>query len=241
MWECELLALWFLLLDLLHVTMCALNSIVLQALRPSSLIFHLQHGTITTTVPASKAQVMPFISPPFPPAVFYQLQLSARAGQVFSLPAPLDIIPLHYRGGSIVPTQAPAVTTTAARTNPFAADVALDDMGAAEGWAYIDDGVSISAPYTMLHMVASAAGSCAGTVRISATTANYKPSVVFGKFRVMGLNPSCYTGSAPVVTANSRAVAPVQWVGGLLTFDTASLAINVAEALVLAFAPPAAW
>jgi hypothetical protein len=162
-------------------------------------------------------------------------------GQVIDLPAPLDIIPLHYRGGSIVPTQAPAVTTTAARTNPFGADVALDEMGAAEGWAYIDDGVSVSAPYTMLHMVASASGSCAGTVKIAAIAADYKPNVVFGKFRVMGLGPACYTGTVPVVTANTRAVASVQWVGGLLTIDLASLAIDVAEPLVVAFAPPAAW
>ena len=196
----------------------------------------------------------------FPPAIWYNyydgsfikssgdarpfLRLSHNSlllGQVVDLPAPLEIIPLHYRGGSIVPTQAPAVTTTAARTNPFGADVALDEMGAAEGWAYIDDGVSVSAPYTMLHMVASASGSCAGTVKIAATAADYKPNVVFGKFRVMGLGHACYTGTVPVITANTRAVASVQWIGGLLTIDLAGLAIDVAEPLVIAFAPPAAW
>jgi alpha-glucosidase len=149
----------------------------------------------------------------------------------------LDIIPLHYRGGSIVPTQAPALTTTASRANPFGADVALDESGAAEGWAYLDDGVTVSAPYTMLHMAASSTGSCSGTVKISPTIAGYKSSVIFGKFRLMGIDSSCYPSSAPAVSANSHAVTSLQWIGALLTIDLSSLALDIVQPLVVVFAP----
>jgi hypothetical protein len=139
-----------------------------------------------------------------------------------------------------VPTQTPAVTTTASRANPFGADVAFDEIGTAEGWAYLDDGVSFAASYTMLHMLAYSASDCSGTVKISTTVADYKPSVVFGKFRFMGIKPSCYSHSAPVVSANARAVASVLWSGTLLTIDLSELAIGVAQTLVVAFAAPSA-
>ncbi len=132
------------------------------------------------------------------------------------------------------------MTTTASRANPFGADVAFDESGAAEGWAYLDDGVSVSAPHTVLLMRASSTSGCSGTVQISATVADYKPSVVFGKFRFMGISPSCYTAGVPVVTANSRTVAFVQWSGILLTIDLSALSMDVAQPLIVAFAPPSA-
>jgi hypothetical protein len=210
--------------------------------RPSPPIYLLHCGITITTDPPPKAQV----THPLPPPTLFILAPSSRlissrmyacSGQVI-LPAPLDIIPLHYRGGSIVPTQAPAVTTTASRTNPFGADIAFGESGAAEGWAYLDDGVSANAPYTMLHMTARSTSGCSGAVTISSTVSDYKPSVVFGKFRFMGIDPSCWAGSVPIVSANSRAVASVQWTGTLLTVDLGALAIDVERPLQVAFAPP---
>ena len=139
-----------------------------------------------------------------------------------------------------MPTQTPAITTTASRANPFGADIAFDEVGAAEGWAYLDDGYSVAASYTMLHMLSYSASDCSGTVKISTTVADYKPSVVFGKFRFMGIKPSCYAHGAPVVSANTRAVASVLWSGTLLTIDLSELAIGVAQTLVVAFAAPSA-
>ncbi|ORX78974.1 putative alpha-glucosidase [Basidiobolus meristosporus CBS 931.73] len=61
-----------------------------------------------------------------------------------TLSAPLDgNLPLHIRGGHIIPTQEPAITIAQSRENPFSLLVALDEQGNAEGGLYLDDGQSI--------------------------------------------------------------------------------------------------
>ena len=50
-------------------------------------------------------------------------------GAWVNLPAPLDTINVHQRGGSIIPTQRDALTTTSARQLPFSLQVALDQRG----------------------------------------------------------------------------------------------------------------
>lgn len=66
----------------------------------------------------------------------------SNGGQV-TLDAPLDTIPLLVRGGVVLPTQAPATTTTISRKNGFTFIAALDSNGAANGTLYWDDGDSI--------------------------------------------------------------------------------------------------
>ncbi|KFP72226.1 Maltase-glucoamylase, intestinal, partial [Acanthisitta chloris] len=56
------------------------------------------------------------------------------------LPAPLDHINLHIRGGYILPWQSPANTTFYSRKNPMGLTVALDDAQFAQGQLYWDDG-----------------------------------------------------------------------------------------------------
>lgn len=63
-------------------------------------------------------------------------------GKNETLQAPLGHIPLHIRGGHILPTQEPAYTTTESRQNPWGLIVALDKDGKAEGKLYSDDGES---------------------------------------------------------------------------------------------------
>ncbi|NXS33395.1 MGA protein, partial [Pomatostomus ruficeps] len=64
-------------------------------------------------------------------------------GQFQTIPAPLDHINLHIRGGYILPLQMPANTTVYSRKNTMALTVALDDALFAEGHLYWDDGVRI--------------------------------------------------------------------------------------------------
>lgn len=54
-------------------------------------------------------------------------------------------IPLHVRGGSVLPMQSPALTTSAARKNPYSLLVAPEnpEQGGATGVLYVDDGVSL--------------------------------------------------------------------------------------------------
>ncbi|XP_023230572.1 lysosomal alpha-glucosidase-like [Centruroides sculpturatus] len=56
--------------------------------------------------------------------------------------APIDKINLALRGGGVIPTQIPNVTTTASRLNPFGLLVILDVVGA-EGELFWDDGDSL--------------------------------------------------------------------------------------------------
>ncbi|XP_017791091.1 PREDICTED: lysosomal alpha-glucosidase-like [Habropoda laboriosa] len=64
-------------------------------------------------------------------------------GLHYTLNAPLDTIPLMIRGGSILPAQKPADTTTNSRKNNFELLIALDDEKTAKGELYWDDGDSL--------------------------------------------------------------------------------------------------
>ncbi|KAG5832885.1 hypothetical protein ANANG_G00295930 [Anguilla anguilla] len=81
-----------------------------------------------------------------PPGTWYSLhdgQPFHSRGQYLLLPAPLDTINVHLRGGYIVPQQEPALTTVASRTNPFLLTVALSAEGWARGELFWDDGDSL--------------------------------------------------------------------------------------------------
>ena len=80
-------------------------------------------------------------------AVYYDFYTHKKqkftAGKNETLAAPLGHIPLHIKGGNIIPTQEPGYTTTESRKNPFGLLVALDAEGTASGKLYLDDGESV--------------------------------------------------------------------------------------------------
>jgi alpha-glucosidase (family GH31 glycosyl hydrolase) len=53
---------------------------------------------------------------------------------------PMDMVNIHILGGSVLPLQQAALTTTASRQNPFRLIVALDASNKAQGSLYWDDG-----------------------------------------------------------------------------------------------------
>lgn len=61
-------------------------------------------------------------------------------GTNLTMHAPIVYIPLHIRGGYILPTQKPAMNTALSRRNPFGLIVAADEKGEARGDLYYDDG-----------------------------------------------------------------------------------------------------
>ncbi|CDK24899.1 unnamed protein product [Kuraishia capsulata CBS 1993] len=67
-----------------------------------------------------------------------------EAGFNETLDAPLGHIPLHVRGGHILPLQEPGYTIHDSRKNPFSLIVALDLDGYASGKLYLDDGESVN-------------------------------------------------------------------------------------------------
>ncbi|XP_048847390.1 lysosomal alpha-glucosidase [Brienomyrus brachyistius] len=81
-----------------------------------------------------------------PPGTWYSLhdgQPYYSKGQYLLLPAPLDTINVHVRGGHIIPQQEPALTTAASRSKPFLLTVALSAAGWAWGELFWDDGESM--------------------------------------------------------------------------------------------------
>lgn len=74
---------------------------------------------------------------------------SGAASQI-TLDAPLGHIPLFVRGGSVLPMQAPSLTTQASRKNPWSLLVALASDGSASGELYLDDGESLAPNATLV-------------------------------------------------------------------------------------------
>ncbi|XP_076845359.1 maltase-glucoamylase isoform X2 [Brachyhypopomus gauderio] len=80
-----------------------------------------------------------------PDAVWYDYEtekkIKERKGH-FDMKLPIDKLGLHIRGGAILPTQRPAVTTTHSRRLPMGLIIALDDNNQASGELFWDDGDS---------------------------------------------------------------------------------------------------
>ncbi|XP_074111651.1 lysosomal alpha-glucosidase isoform X1 [Cotesia typhae] len=73
----------------------------------------------------------------------YYEKISVQNGAILTYIAPLELIPIFIRGGSILPAQKPGKTTTESRNNNFELLVALDKNGRAKGELFWDDGDSI--------------------------------------------------------------------------------------------------
>ncbi|KAG8129188.1 hypothetical protein E2320_015988 [Naja naja] len=79
----------------------------------------------------------------FPLGTWYDILTGSvihSKGQWILLPAPLDTINVHIRGGHILPLQEPALTTTKSRLNGMTLIVALTLEGVARGDLFWDDG-----------------------------------------------------------------------------------------------------
>lgn len=74
---------------------------------------------------------------------WYSGQPVQSSGSTFKLDAPSYMINIHTRGGSILPLQDPAYTTTESRKNSFSLVVSLDINKTAEGDIFWDDGDTI--------------------------------------------------------------------------------------------------
>ena len=84
----------------------------------------------------------------FPEARWYNYENGYEIGRSSDgwadVSAPLDVIPLYFQGGSVVPVQVPAQTTMDSRVNPLGLIVNLDKDGKASGDLYWDSGNSIN-------------------------------------------------------------------------------------------------
>ncbi|VAI92050.1 unnamed protein product [Triticum turgidum subsp. durum] len=72
----------------------------------------------------------------------YSLTVATKTGQHVTLPAPADTVNVHVAGGTILPLQQSALTTSRARRTAFHLLVALAEDGTASGDLFLDDGES---------------------------------------------------------------------------------------------------
>uniref|UniRef100_A0A5F9DBU7 Sucrase-isomaltase, intestinal n=1 Tax=Oryctolagus cuniculus TaxID=9986 RepID=A0A5F9DBU7_RABIT len=89
--------------------------------------------------PVSRGEVTAY----FPGALWYDYYTGADVNakaQWKVLPAPLDHINLHVRGGYILPWQEPALNTNQSRQNALGLIIALDENKEAKGELFWDDG-----------------------------------------------------------------------------------------------------
>lgn len=106
-----------------------------------------------------------------------------------TLDVPLAAIGVHIRGGHIVPVQAPAVTTTESRKNPFGLWVALRPGAASVGSLFWDDGESIdsidSGRYNLFNFMAKD-----GSVQVDKLKAGYTSGqrMILSEVKVYGVS-----------------------------------------------------
>ncbi|CAL8345363.1 unnamed protein product, partial [Arctogadus glacialis] len=108
--------------------------------------------------------------------------------QHFDMYLPADKLGLHIRGGAILPTQTPAVTTTYSRRNPMGLIVALDDNQRAVGELFWDDGDSRATVENGNHIHYNFSVHD-GVLTMQVTHAGYKDlgGLVFGEIKVLGV------------------------------------------------------
>ncbi|NXC03388.1 MGA protein, partial [Orthonyx spaldingii] len=127
----------------------------------------------------------------FPNATWYDFYTEVDTGfrgQYQILPAPLDHINLHIRGGHILPWQNPSNTTFYSRKNPMGLTVALDEAVFAQGHLYWDDGVRIDAYEDGVYLLTSfTANQTALDIRVVHQNYTDPNHLVFTDIRVLGM------------------------------------------------------
>lgn len=74
---------------------------------------------------------------------YNQSAVTASPGENITIDAPLGHIPVYIRGGSVLPTQEPGMTTKECRSNPWGLIAATSQEGTTSGQLYVDDGESL--------------------------------------------------------------------------------------------------
>nr|XP_006821912.1 PREDICTED: sucrase-isomaltase, intestinal-like [Saccoglossus kowalevskii] len=115
----------------------------------------------------------------------------SERGSYVTLNAPSDYIPLHVRGGYIMPTQEPARSTVYSRVLPLGVIVALDDNDSAAGKIFWDDGDSIDT-YENGEFFTADFSASSGELQGVITHDGYRgvDSLVWGTVRVLGVATS---------------------------------------------------
>uniref|UniRef100_A0A8C6HZB2 Sucrase-isomaltase, intestinal n=1 Tax=Mus spicilegus TaxID=10103 RepID=A0A8C6HZB2_MUSSI len=150
-----------------------------------------------------------YVSAYIPDATWYDYETGEKRPwrkQRVDMYLPEDKIGLHLRGGYIIPTQQPDVTTTASRKNPLGLIVALDENQAAKGELFWDDGESKDTIEKKIYILYEFSVSNNNLV-VNCTHSSYPEgnTLVFKTIKVLGLSA---TVTAVTVGENDQQMNP---------------------------------
>nr|XP_019950458.1 PREDICTED: maltase-glucoamylase, intestinal-like [Paralichthys olivaceus] len=140
-----------------------------------------------------------------PDAVWYDYETMERLADRrmhVDMHLPGDKLGLHIRGGAVLPTQEPAVTTTDSRRNPMGLIVALDDNNKAAGELFWDDGDSRETVKAGNHIHYTFSVDY-GVLTMKVTNAGYKDpnNLKFENITILGVpNPPLYANVTHIGT-----------------------------------------
>ncbi|XP_011686550.1 PREDICTED: lysosomal alpha-glucosidase-like isoform X1 [Wasmannia auropunctata] len=108
-------------------------------------------------------------------------------GSHYTLPAPIDKIPLLIRSGAIIPAQKPGVTTTESRKNVFELIVALDSNEDAKGELYWDDGDSLDSIKNKEYLWLSFFANKSNLWNVELEKGSFDEEIILGNVQILGL------------------------------------------------------
>lgn len=177
----------------------------------------------------------------FPTGVWYKLMGDSNAptvidtttsgGKYINLDTPLSTTNVHVRGGSIVPMQSFAMTTSGVRASPFKLLVPISEYGMGTGVLFLDDGVqpNVSSVYSLVryNMMNSRISSIVESDSYVVSSAFLETVYILGLSLLdMGTGNDC---NATLVTENGETILP-QSVYRTDTTEYGELTITFSEA-----------
>lgn len=129
----------------------------------------------------------------FPKSKWYSMfdasMIDASAGgKMVELDTPLTATNVHVRGGTVVPMQGSAMTTTEARETPFSLLIALDEKGMADGSLFLDDGEQVSlSEYSRVVYSVSTDDQSSSTLSSTAVQRTYNSTAPLGSIEIRGV------------------------------------------------------
>ena len=139
----------------------------------------------------------------FPKGLWYDFTSHALAvdasvsAQERVLDTPLTSVNVHLLGGTVLPQQGAAVTTTAARETPFKLVVALCPKGGAFGELFVDDGIQVDSaiPTNSLLVQYKASNSNSLVGSIVSNTYSGAAKMNLGEVNILGVRASPATAT----------------------------------------------
>ncbi|KJE94142.1 lysosomal alpha-glucosidase [Capsaspora owczarzaki ATCC 30864] len=178
----------------------------------------------------------------FPQGVWYDWYTLSPAvgyssiGSWQTLNAPFNTIPLHLRGGSIVPIQNPALVSADAHSSDFTLLVATNSTGSAQGFLFLDDGTNLAMTsyVSVTYSAAFGGAGASGQLTNQVTDTGYGSVATqrLATVKVLGV-----TRQTTVVSLNSALYYNFTWDAPTQVLTITNLQLPISAPFVLYWAP----